>query len=87
MAERRRIDCSKCKGHKRWVGGSKDGQVDHLVYATPSDYPQTWGTMLRDNTRSWYEIDYDASAGTEVIYRFIGLGREFPGPTETKAAS
>jgi len=56
-----------------------DGQIQHLVYANPSDYPQTKGTVLRDGQRSWYEIDYDASEGTEVVYRFIGLGREFPG--------
>lgn len=66
------------KGHRRYVGGCMDGTVQHLVYATPSDYPQTCGTVLRDGQRSWYEIDYDASDGTEVVYRFIGLGREFP---------
>jgi hypothetical protein len=77
------IDCTKCKGHKRYIGGSMDGHVAHLVYATPSDYPQTYGTMLRDDTRSWYELDYDASDGTEAVYRFIGMGRDFPGPAES----
>lgn len=76
------LDCTKHKGHKRWVGGCMDGQVSHLVHADPSDYPQTFGTMLRNGTRSWYEIDYEASEGTEVVYRFIGLGRTFPGPIE-----
>jgi len=55
-----------------------DGEVHHLVYAHPSDYPQSFGTVLRDGQRSWYEIDYDASQGTEAVYRFIGTGREFP---------
>lgn len=72
------LDCSKHKGHKRYVGGRMDGDVYHLVCAHPSDYPQTFGTVLRDGVRSWYEIDYDASHGTEVVYRFIGMGRDFP---------
>jgi hypothetical protein len=55
-----------------------DGQVRHLVHTTPSDYPQTIGTLLRHGQRSWYELDYEASGGTEVAYRFVGLGREFP---------
>lgn len=76
------MDCTKHRGHRRYVGGSMDGHVAHLIHAHPSDYPQTFGTMLRQGTRSWYEIDYDASDGTEVIYRFIGLGREFPAPKE-----
>jgi hypothetical protein len=76
------MDCTKHKGHRRWVGGCMDGHVDHLIYAHPSDYPQTFGTMFRNGTRSWYEIDYEVSAGTEVVYRFIGHGREFPGPKE-----
>ena len=83
------LDCSKFdhehKGHRHWVGGSMDGHVDHLIYAHPSDYPQTFGTLLRNGTRSWYEIDYEASEGTEVVYRFIGMGRDFPGPTERPA--
>ena len=66
------------KGHKRYTGGIMDGHVSHLLYADPSDYPQTTGTVLADGQRSWYEIDYDASAGTEVVYRFVGIGREFP---------
>jgi hypothetical protein len=68
----------KHKGHRRYVGGIMDGQVAHLVYAHPTDYPQTMGTVLRHGQRSWYEIDYEASEGTEVVYRFVGHGREFP---------
>lgn len=64
-------------GHRRYVGGSIDGHVAHLVYATPSDYPQTLGTLLCDGQRSWYELDYEASVGAEAVYRFIGLGRTF----------
>jgi hypothetical protein len=72
------MDCSKHKGHKYFVGGTMDGEVAHLVFAHPSDYPMTMGTTLRDGQRSWYEIDYEASEGTEVVYRFIGHGRNFP---------
>ena len=72
------MDCSKHKGHKRYVGGCMDGEVAHLIYARPSDYPQTVGTLLRDGQRSWYEIDFEVSEGTEVVYRFMGNGREFP---------
>jgi hypothetical protein len=67
------------KGHKHYTGGgSMDGQVTATTAATPSDFPMTIGTVLRGGTRSWYEIDYDASEGTEVVYRFIGYGKEFP---------
>lgn len=69
-------------GHRRYVGGSMDGHVAHLVYTTPSDYPQTVGTLLRDGQRSWYELDYDASDGTEAVYRFVGLGRTFEDAAE-----
>jgi hypothetical protein len=55
-----------------------DGQVAHLIGTHPSDYPQFFGTMLRNGQRSWYEIDYEASEGTDVVYRCIGHGREFP---------
>ncbi|MEV5819376.1 hypothetical protein AB0L22_09385 [Micromonospora haikouensis] len=55
-----------------------DGQIAHLVNAFPSDYPQTFGTVLRHGQRSWYELDYDASDGTEAVYRFIGHGKTFP---------
>jgi hypothetical protein len=68
-------------GHRRYVGGSMDGNVAHLVYTTPSDYPQTIGTLLRDGQRSWYELDYEASEGTEAVYRFVGLGRTFEDAT------
>lgn len=68
-------------GHRRYVGGSMDGNVAHLVYTTPSDYPQTIGTLLRDGQRSWYELDYEASEGAEAVYRFVGLGRTFEDAT------
>lgn len=72
------MDCSQHKGHKRYIGGVMDGQISHLIYAHPSDYPQTFGTVLHNGSRSWYEIDYEASEGTEVVYRCIGLGKDFP---------
>lgn len=70
--------CAGHKGHRRYVGGIMDGRVHHLVYADPSDYPQTIGTYLRDGQRSWYELDYEASEGTEAVYRFVGHGEDFP---------
>lgn len=73
-----RCDNPAHKGHKYYVGGVMDGNVHHQVYADPSDYPQTFGTLLRNGQRSWYEIDYEASEETEVVYRFIGHGRDFP---------
>lgn len=80
MASRRaRLTCHK--GHKHFMGGSLDGEVAHLVHAHPSDYPQTFGTTLRDGQRAWYELDYDRSEGTEAVYRFIGLGRTFADAT------
>lgn len=48
----------------------------HLNACGEADYPQTLGTVLRDGQRSWYEIDYDASQGTEAVYRFLGNARE-----------
>lgn len=71
-----RLTCHK--GHRYYVGGIMDGRIAHLVHTHPTDYPQTFGTLLRDGQRSWYEIDYDASEDTEVVYRFVGLGRHFP---------
>jgi hypothetical protein len=65
------------KGHRYYVGGAMDGHVAHLVYAAPSDYPQTVGTYLRDGQRSWYELDHERSEGAEAVYRFVGLGRTF----------
>lgn len=62
-----------------------DGHVAHLVSADPSDYPQTFGTLLRDGQRSWYELDYEASDGTEAVYRFIGHGKTFPLASEDGA--
>jgi hypothetical protein len=72
-------DCTEHKGHRRYVGGRMDGQVSHLVYADPSDYPQTFGTVKRNGQRSWYEIDYEASEGTEAVYRFLGDAPELDG--------
>jgi hypothetical protein len=69
-------------GHRRFTGGSMDGHVAHLLSTTPSDYPQTIGTLLRDGQRSWYQIDHDASKGTEVVYRFVGLGRTITEATQ-----
>lgn len=70
-----RLTCHK--GHRHYVGGIMDGQVAHLVHAAPSDYPQTIGTVLRHGQRSWYELDYERSEGTEAVYRLVGLGRTF----------
>jgi hypothetical protein len=70
------------KGHRLFVGGPRDGEITHLTVNTPKDFPQTIGSVLRRGTRSWYEIDYDASEGSVVVYRFLGMGREFPGPRE-----
>jgi hypothetical protein len=72
-------NAAKHKGHRYYVGGKMDGQVQHLIYAHPSDYPRTFGTVLRDGQRSWYEIDQDASySATEVVYRCIGVSKDFP---------
>ena len=62
------------KGHRRYIGGIMDGQIAHLTGTHPSDYPQTIGTVLRNGQRSWYELDYERSAGTEAVYRCIGIG-------------
>lgn len=50
-----------------------DGQTSHLIHAHPTDYPQTIGTVLRAGTRSWYEIDYDASDGTEAMAALLRI--------------
>ena len=68
-------------GHRRYVGGRMDGHVSHLLATTSSDYPQTFGTALMDGQRSWYELDYEASIDTELVYRFVGLGRTFEDAT------
>jgi hypothetical protein len=67
-----------CRGHKRYVGGPQDGSVSHMIHNTPSDFPMYVGSVLVNGTRSWYEIDYEASEGSEVVYQFIGMGREMP---------
>lgn len=77
--------CTKHKGHRRYVGGPRDGAVDGLIYAHPTDYPMTMGSALISGTRHWYEIDYEASDGVETVYRFIGYGKEFPQRTVTDA--
>ena len=74
------------KGHKYYRGGKLDGDVQHLTSAHPSDYPRTFGTLLQHGQRSWYEIDDEASEGTEVVYRFIGHGHKFPGPNGGSSA-
>lgn len=72
-------DCQRdCKGHKRYVGGIMDGAVSHLVHAAPSDFPRSIGTLLRQGQRSWYLRDDEASDGTEVVYRLVGVAREMP---------
>jgi hypothetical protein len=77
VSERHRLNCHR--GHRFYVGGgSLDGVVTHLVHAHPSDYPLTIGTLLRAGTRSWYELDYEASQETQAVYRFVGTGRHFP---------
>jgi hypothetical protein len=83
MGDLPKPDCSRYatehKGHRYYFGGPRDGKVDHLVSATPSDFPMTLGShMLLGRRRNWYEIDYDRSDGTEVAYRFIGDGKDFP---------
>lgn len=65
-----------CRGHKRYRGGIMDGNVQCLTMAHPSDYPVRIGTLLRQGQRSWYERETDPSDGTDVSYRFIGLGSE-----------
>jgi len=69
------MDCSKHKGHIYYMGGKMDGEVEHLTKAHPTDYPMFFGTLLRNGIRNWYEIDYEKSEGTEVYYKFVGLGR------------
>lgn len=67
------------KGHRYYAGGQMDGHISHLVHGHASDFPKTLSTLLRDGVRSWYELDYEASSGNEVVYRFTGCGAEFPG--------
>lgn len=65
-----------CRGHKHWHGGIKDGHVDCLKSAHPSDFPETFGTMLRHGQRSWYVRDHTAQGATdtEAHYRVTGVG-------------
>jgi len=72
------VDCSKCKGHKRYRGGIMDGLVHHLTIAHPSDFPRSFGTLKRQGQRSWYVYDEAASSGTEVVYRLAGIGADCP---------
>lgn len=71
------MDCSQHKGHKRYVGGIMDGEVSHMLGAHPSDYPERFGTLLRNGVRSLYEIDHEASQGTEVVYRCVGIAKNW----------
>lgn len=61
------------KGHRHFHGGIRDGEVDHMVYATEGDFPQSMGTLLRLGQRSYYEIDPERTVGTEVVYKFVGF--------------
>lgn len=76
VAEREPLTCHK--GHKRYVGGIMDGQITHMTGTHPTDYPLAFGTVLRHGQRSWYELDHEASVGTDVVYRCIGHGKTFP---------
>lgn len=71
------------KGHRYFTGGRLDGDVHHLTGADPLEFPQTIGAMTLGaalgGPRSWYEIDYDASSGAEVVYRHIGDANSLPG--------
>lgn len=40
--------------------------------------------MLSNGTRSWYEIDHEASEGKEVVYRFVGFGCTFADAGEVR---
>lgn len=52
--------------------------MDCLKLAHPSDFPETFGTMLRHGQRSWYVRDHSAHGATdtdtEAHYRATGLG-------------
>lgn len=60
------------KGERRFVGGPMDGQVDRLVFATPSDYPLTIETGKRDGVRHFYEADLDDVGQSVVRYHHKG---------------
>lgn len=70
------MNCTEHKGHRRYVGGSRDGDVEHLVSTTPTDFPFTW---WYPRTKELYERDLDG--GTEAIYRFVGV-EERGGPRD-----
>ena len=55
-------------GHRIYVGGPLDGQIDHLVSATLSDFPLYWRFPAHGN--AYYERDLNG--GTEATYRFGG---------------
>lgn len=60
-------ECSRPHaGHRRYVGGPLDGEVEHLVSAAPGDFP----LFVRHPTGSFYERDLDG--GTEATYRLVG---------------
>lgn len=54
------------KGHRRFVGGRRDGHVDHLVYAHSSDYP----LFIQYPDGAYYERE-SLDGGTEAIYRYV----------------
>lgn len=64
--------CAEHKGHRRYVGGFLDGEVEHLVYATASDFP----LMIRYPNGSLYERDLDG--GTEATYRLATVNDDRP---------
>lgn len=53
------------KGHRRFIGGRRDGHVDRLVYAHPSDYP----LFIQYPDGSFYERE-SLDGGTEAVYRY-----------------
>lgn len=55
-------------GHRYWIGGSMDGQIDHLVSTTASDYPLTWWFP---HTLEMYERNLDG--GTDCTYRLVAI--------------
>lgn len=68
--------CPEHKGHRRYVGGPLDGEVDHLVYAHASDFPMFCTYPMRDN--AMYERDLDG--GTEAVYRYVGQDQRLIAP-------
>lgn len=62
-------DFSCHPGHRIYVGGRMDGDIAHLVFASPSDYPLCSRTARYDGRyRDEYERDIDG--GAHCVYRF-----------------